>query len=266
MLVGCLTQEIAKLNSDDFRALNVDKQLIQNANKYAVSKILVEDTNLSTERDEIFMLLAYAVVYKNWQNADRDNNRGYNIGSILVNGQNDVVYWARNSVNITRNMTQHGEVRLIDGYLKSNHQKALEGYTIYSTLEPCAMCSGMMFLTNVDRVVYGQKDPLYGDAIERLEYDSKSTNTGYPPYPRYVKSDASNLLLRHLLDYFFDDYELNHNNLSIALFLTTDEARYVYKNAIFELENYEVKFNENLNVKAKALDFYNFKVSSRFCR
>ena len=102
---------------------------------------------VSTEQQELdyfYSLMAYAVVYKEWQNnAYGESSRGYNIGSVLVNSDKHVVNWARNSVNITKNGTQHGEVRLIQSYLDSNHSFSLKGYSIYTTLEPCAMCSGI---------------------------------------------------------------------------------------------------------------------------
>jgi len=69
--------------------------------------------------------------------------------------------------------------------------KYLDGYTIYTTLEPCAMCSGMMALTKVKRAVYGNPTHLYGRAIERLMLDSRALkdpsdgrSLGFKPYPR----------------------------------------------------------------------------------
>lgn len=70
-----------------------------------------EAASAAEERDNIYTLLAYAVVLKDWQNGDREHNRGYKIGSALVDPNNKVVYWARNAVNLTKNSTQRGEVR-----------------------------------------------------------------------------------------------------------------------------------------------------------
>jgi len=59
----------------------------------AVSSVL---TAQQQERDEIYMLLAYAVVYKDWQTDATEPRRGHNIGSIMVDPDGGIVFWARN--------------------------------------------------------------------------------------------------------------------------------------------------------------------------
>ncbi|HEY6320296.1 MAG TPA: deaminase, partial [Thermoanaerobaculia bacterium] len=149
------------------------------------------------ERDQIFSLLAYAVVQLDWQAQGAAEPRGYNIGSVLVDKNACVVYWGLNSVGLAKNKTQHGEVRLMTCYMDRKREAGqplpganLKDYAIYTTLEPCAMCSGMMVLQSVLRTVYGQKDPSFGDALERLAFDGERCG-GYPPYPRPVQSIGS---------------------------------------------------------------------------
>src|SRR4051794_28758616 len=73
-------------------------------------------TTVENERDEIFSLLAYAIVLKDWQTKGPDQ-RGHNIGAILVNEKQEVVFWARNCSYRERNGTQHAEIRLMQGFL-----------------------------------------------------------------------------------------------------------------------------------------------------
>ena len=40
----------------------------------------------------------------------------------------------------------------------------LEGYTVYVTIEPCAMCAGAIVLARADHVVFGAADPKAGFA------------------------------------------------------------------------------------------------------
>lgn len=219
------------------------------------------DLNNSTERDNIFMMLAYAVVLKDWQNGSMDKNRGYNIGSVLVDKNNTVVYWGRNCVNEYHSMTQHGEVRLMTNYLQNNTERDnLTGYTVYTTLEPCAMCSGMMLLTNVTHTIWGQEDPSYGDALERLELNSTVIQGGYPPYPRYVQTDGSKLIYRYWLDYEYQEYMnktgTNSSTAHITKFLATDEAKFVFQNTTDTFMTYKVKYDENQKYLDQARRFY----------
>ena len=69
---------------------------------------------IQAERDEIYMLTAYAVVLNDWQ-VSGQKKRGHNIGSILVDPDGKIVNWARNCNAILSNGTQHGEVRLMIG-------------------------------------------------------------------------------------------------------------------------------------------------------
>lgn len=189
------------------------------------------------ERDEIYMLAAYAVVYNDWQDGS-GQKRGHNIGSVLVSPDGKIVNWARNCNAALSNGTQHGEVRLMMGYLNRVGGYTLKDYTVYTTLEPCAQCSGMMVLTNVKRTVYGQTDPGFGKAIERLKLDSKKWNpAGYAPYPRPVISDKSTSKYCSQLDAAYQKA-----GESITTFLLSDQARDIFKSANFELHHYHLKY------------------------
>ncbi len=207
-----------------------------------------------TERDDIATLAAYSVVYKSWQ---PNNERGYNIGSVLLdtdtstNGR--LVYWGVNCNNATENQTQHGEVRLMLGYLAQLHSdrqkgipvpdiKNLKGYTVYTSLEPCAQCSGMMTLQNVKRTVYGQSDPGYGKALERLQLDSTSLPNGYPPYPRPVTSERSTSIYRDWLEKAYAAYQEKYgSDAHITDFLKTDTAHSIFQAAYKEFTTYTLK-------------------------
>jgi tRNA(adenine34) deaminase len=208
------------------------------------------------ERDYISMLAAYAVVYKSWQ---PENKRGYNIGSVLLDKDTvdgKLVFWAYNCNNITENETQHGEVRLMLGYLAKLHAerklgksvpniKNLDGYTIYTTLEPCAQCAGMMTLQKVKRTIYGQTDPGFGKAIERLKLDSTKLENGYGPYPRPVISERSITPYADLLEKACEKYMKDNGEVHITSFLKSEPAHMIFKQAYEEFKKYTVK--EQLN-------------------
>lgn len=209
------------------------------------------------ERDEIYSLLAYAVVLKDWQ-VGGPKKRGHNIGSVLVDGDGQVVCWGRNSNTVTKMSNQHGEVRLIMSYLSKSKNSYLKEHVIYTTLEPCAMCSGMMTLTNVERTVWGQHDPGYGDALERLQYNSyhmdHGQQHGYKPYPRPVISQGSKTSIRAQLDASYDP----DKDGGITSWLLTPAVKKIYEDAARQLQTFKVKHAaENKAVLAKAKAFLN---------
>ena len=213
--------------------------------KFVGAPLVAVDANalsspaVQKERDAIYMLAAYAVVYNDWQDGS-GKKRGHNIGSVLVAPDGRIVNWARNCNAALANGTQHGEVRLMVGYLNRVGGYSLKDYTIYTSLEPCAQCSGMMVLTSIKRTVYGQTDPGYGKAIERLKLDSKKWNpAGYTPYPRPVISDRSESEYCAQLEAAYEKA-----GGSITQFLLTDQAKAIFRAATENLFNYPLKFPE----------------------
>lgn len=211
------------------------------------------------ERDEIYSLLAYATVLKDWQTGGQDQ-RGHNIGSILVDPNGKVVDWAVNCNHITKNGTQHGEVRLMLGYLSKVKTYNLKGHTVYTTLEPCAQCAGMMILQNVQRTVYGQTDPTFGNAMERLQLDSSKFH-GFIPYPRPVTSEKSKSAICAELD---DAYAKAPGTSGITGFLLSSKARAIYEKARQQLLAFKPRHTENDAVQRDAVEFLNQQVSDHY--
>lgn len=208
------------------------------------------------EVDELFSLLAYALVYQDWQAASvpREQRRGYNIGALLVNPDRVPVFAGLNCINSTDNATQHGELRAMLAYLKQERCFNLKRFTIYTTLEPCIMCAGMMTMTNVARVVYGQKDLDFSNGLERLALDT-STLGGYPPFQRTTWSDPSPSPFRERLDEAYQKYLAAGNDQILAKFLTSEVAMEIFKEAYEAFLGFELKYEENQGILKNALSF-----------
>jgi len=210
---------------------------------------------IQTELDEIYSLLSYSIVYKYWQEDDR-SGRGYNVGVVLVDSKKDVVDWDINFVNIMENSTQHGEMRLMSRHLNKNGLYSLKGYTTYPTLEPCAMCAGMMTMTSVERTVNGQADYYFSKALERLSIDTRECG-GYPPYPRTVISQLTPSPIAKQLDDAYKEYINAGNKAIITKFLSTNTAKDIYKSALDIFLNYQCKHQQNIKKLEYAHQFYN---------
>ena len=208
------------------------------------------------EVDEIYSLLTYALVYANWQpgSVPRNKRRGYNIGALLVNKENQPVYYGLNCINSTDNATQHGEVRAITAYLDKTRQFNLDGFTIYTSLEPCIMCAGMMTMTDVDRVVYGQKDVDFSNGLERLALDTRAYG-GYAPFKRTTLADASPSTFRPRLDAAYQQFLATDPEKILAKFLTGDAAESAFREAHAAFLNFAVRYPDNEKVLRAARQF-----------
>ncbi len=207
----------------------------------------------NTERDDILSLLAYALVYRAWQpdTIPFAQRRGYNIGALLVDPNDKPVAYDLNCVNSTGNATQHGEVRVITRYLEQTRSFLLDGFSLYVTLEPCIMCAGMITMTSIDRVVYGQHDVAYTKAFERL-FDG----SGVPEHPRTVVASPSTLSICSQLDAAYQDYLQTAEEKILAKFLASEKARVIFESAEKAFLGFVPVLDETKKILEQALHFY----------
>lgn len=210
-------------------------------------------TNAKTERDDIFSLLAYALVYRAWQpdTIPFAQRRGYNIGALLVDPNDKPVAYDLNCVNSTGNATQHGEVRVITRYLEQTRLFLLDGFSLYVTLEPCIMCAGMITMTSIDRVVYGQHDVAYSKAFERL-FDAE----GIPEHPRTVVAGPSSHAICSQLDAAYQEYLKTAEEKILAKFLASKKAHTIFESAEKAFLSFVPIYKENKIVLENAHQFY----------
>ncbi|MDC7222572.1 MAG: nucleoside deaminase [Spirochaetales bacterium] len=76
-------------------------------------------------------------------------------GAILANEQGEVLLKSENTVNTEHNDCGHAETNLMISAVKKYERDFLKNCTLYTSVEPCAMCAGAIYWGNVRRVVYG---------------------------------------------------------------------------------------------------------------
>ena len=89
------------------------------------------------------------------------------VGAVIVR-QGEVIAAAHNLREQNRMATAHAELLAIEEACRRLGTWRLSGCTLYVTLEPCPMCSGVILNARVGQVVYGAADPLYGCLGSRL--------------------------------------------------------------------------------------------------
>ena len=159
---------------------------------------------------------------------------GHNIAAIAVDGNGDIIDFDFNHNAIFNSSIEHAEVRLMrrvfslaeleDGWevrdptvrtpdvanLDDDYGTKLSGVTVYTSLESCAQCSGMMTLGNVKQVVFAQTDPSQYQ-IGRIMYRLSRPvgKTGGRGAPRPISGVEIGLDFTDKLDQSFVDYQAN---------------------------------------------------------
>jgi tRNA(adenine34) deaminase len=83
------------------------------------------------------------------------------VGAIIVR-DNTIVGRGFNQVESLCDPTAHAEIIAITAACATLNEKYLKNCTIYVTLEPCAMCTGALIWSKIDRIVYGASDDKSG--------------------------------------------------------------------------------------------------------
>jgi tRNA(Arg) A34 adenosine deaminase TadA len=102
-----------------------------------------------TERDAHFLRRSFDVARR----AMTHGNHPF--GAVLVDRAGNVLLEAENGYMPLRDGTAHAERLLATQACTTLDAKTLRGATIYSSAEPCAMCSGAIYWAGIGRLVYG---------------------------------------------------------------------------------------------------------------
>lgn len=96
---------------------------------------------------------------KAWQLAVQANADGeVPVGAVVVADDNTILGSACNQVIHHQDPTAHAEILAIRQAALQLGNYRLENCTLYTTLEPCAMCAGAMVQARIKRVVFACRD------------------------------------------------------------------------------------------------------------
>lgn len=99
------------------------------------------------------------------------------IGACLISGNGDILAVAGNRTRTDCDPTAHAEILVLREAAKKIGNYRLTETTLYTTIEPCAMCAGALIQARVKRLVFGAHDERFGavESVFRL-CDSSSLN------------------------------------------------------------------------------------------
>jgi tRNA(adenine34) deaminase len=87
----------------------------------------------------------------------------YPIGAILVDEDDNIISKGRNRVFSNQDPTCHAEIDVIrNAGAQLMNPRYKNKCTLYTTVEPCPMCSGALILADIKRVVWALSDEYLG--------------------------------------------------------------------------------------------------------
>ena len=110
----------------------------------------------SIENTNHFMKIAFTEAIK------AKNRDEVPVGSVIVDERNNIIASNGNRIIELSDPTAHAEILCIREASKKIQSERLVNCSLFSTLEPCAMCAGAMVLARLPRLVYATTDPKAG--------------------------------------------------------------------------------------------------------
>jgi tRNA(adenine34) deaminase len=83
------------------------------------------------------------------------------VGAVVV-CNNQIIAKSHNYTERLNDVTAHAEMQAITSAAEYLGGKYLTGCTMYITLEPCVMCAGALYWSQIDKIVFGARDEKRG--------------------------------------------------------------------------------------------------------
>lgn len=96
------------------------------------------------------------------------------VGAIIVVA-NKVIARSHNLTELLNDVTAHAEMQAITAAANYLGGKYLIGCTLYVTLEPCQMCAGALYWSQISKIVFGATDENRGFTKMGTQLHPKTT-------------------------------------------------------------------------------------------
>ena len=116
------------------------------------------------------------------------------VGAVIVI-DNKIIARGHNLTETLTDVTAHAEMQAITAAANFLGGKYLQNCTLYVTLEPCQMCAGALYWSQISKIVYGARDLERGCINLKTKLHPKTTITG-----GVLAEEASALMKRFFVE------------------------------------------------------------------
>tara|TARA_B100000530_G_C15570241_1_gene334182 strand:- start:71 stop:526 length:456 start_codon:yes stop_codon:yes gene_type:complete len=108
------------------------------------------------------------------------NKKEVPVGAVIFNNKK-IISKAHNLVQTKKNHMAHAEILAISKAVKKLNTINLKGYNIYSTLEPCILCSYSISKHYISKLYFGSYDIQNGSIENGTKIFNNNNNNFYVP-------------------------------------------------------------------------------------
>lgn len=116
------------------------------------------------------------------------------VGAVIV-VDNRIIARAHNLTELLNDVTAHAEMQAITAAANFLGGKYLTNCTLYVTLEPCQMCAGALYWSQISNIVYGAKDEKRGCGVMGTKLHPRTILRG-----GVLANEASELMKRFFIE------------------------------------------------------------------
>lgn len=116
------------------------------------------------------------------------------VGAVVVI-DNRIIARGHNLTETLTDVTAHAEMQAITAAANFLGGKYLQKCTLYVTLEPCQMCAGALYWSQISKIIYGARDEERGCINLKTKLHPKTTISG-----GILADEASGLLKRFFVE------------------------------------------------------------------
>jgi tRNA(adenine34) deaminase len=116
------------------------------------------------------------------------------IGAVIV-CKNQIIARGHNLTETLNDVTAHAEMQTITSAANYLGGKYLIDCTLYVTIEPCQMCAGALFWSQISKIVYGARDEQRGCINLKTKLHPKTKISG-----GVLEDEASQILKKFFIE------------------------------------------------------------------
>jgi len=151
--------------------------------------------NNNISQTKFFMKLAIEEAIKS-----KDRNE-VPVGSIVINEKNKIISSNGNRIIELNDPTAHAEILVLREASNKLKTTKLYGFSLFTTLEPCAMCAMAISLAGIKNLYFAAEDEKKGCVDNGIQiYKTNSCHHKPNIFSGFYKKESENLLKKFFLD------------------------------------------------------------------